>query len=184
MEPRWCRPWNSRMPTPKDNKEVTVVVQPPAATVEVAYELAYVGDTDGKIYEAVELDTPDADASVRELLVLEHGRVVLDVRVYLAVKVAVEPGQTATKTVVSKPEPSVDGTTRPLAPGPGAQRHVWSAEGLEVELLVEAVGELGPEVVEVTRVEPGAWSLTISRSATGTVVAEGRLVLPSNVVKR
>jgi hypothetical protein len=175
--------WNRPMPTPKDHRDVTIVVQPPVTSRRVAYELAYLGETDGKVYEAVHLDTPSADATFRELLVFENGRLVLDVRVYLAVTVDVRAGQAATKTVVSETRPPIDRTNIPLAPRPGAQWHVWSGEDLEVELLIEAVGDLSFPVVEVDAVRAGEWSISIKRSISGPQIAVGHLVVPSDLVK-
>lgn len=170
------------MPTPKDHRETTVVVQTPTTSRQVVYELSFVRNTDGKVFEEVKTDTPDTDETFRELQVFDNGNLVLDVRAHLTTKVHLQPNQTATKTVVSQPEPPLAGTN-PQHPLPTAPRHVWVAAGLEVTLELEATTDLGPAVVEVQWSVAGEWRLVVKRAAAGPEVAHGRLTLPSDVVK-
>jgi hypothetical protein len=171
------------MPTPKDHRDITIVVQPTAVSRQVVYELSYEGDTDGKVRHEVETDTEDTDASYRELMAFENGNLVLEVRAHLAVTVDREPGQIASKTVESQPQPPVDPSAPPQHPQPNAQQHVWAAAKLEVELVIEAATDLGPATVELRGSDAGVWTIAVRRFASGPAVAFGRLVMPTDVVK-
>ena len=174
------------MPTPKDHRDITVVVNPPpTVSTKVAYQLAHSGDTDGKIFEARVVDTNSADATNRELNVLSNGNLVLSVRAYFSVRVTVGPEQSAHKLINcdDQPSPPVAPNT-PERPSARADRHRWADEGLEVELTIEAETDQGPAYVGLYRQASGRWGIVIVRASDNQPVASGFVALPAGAVKR
>ncbi|MEM9455108.1 MAG: hypothetical protein AAGF11_13080 [Myxococcota bacterium] len=174
------------MPTPKDHRDITVVINPPPATsTKVAYHLAYIGNTDGKIFEALAVDTNSTDATYRELNVLSNGNLVLSIRAYFSVRVAVGPGQTAHKLVNrdDKPSPPI-ASQAPGLPPAHADQHRWVGEGHEVELTLDAKTDQGSAYVVLYRQTTEKWGIVIVRASDNMPVASGFVTLPAGAVKR
>lgn len=172
------------MPTPVDHRDVTVVVHPPQpaapTTSVVVYDLAYVGDTDGQLFEEHVVDTNNADATFRQIRVLENGALVADVRAYFKFERFVGNGEVATKALdqLGAPQPPVVPNRLPARPAATAARFRWASAVAEVELQLEASTDKGAATVVVYPKNNNRWGVTVARARDNHTLATGTLVLP------
>jgi hypothetical protein len=175
------------MPTPKDHRDITIVVQPPVSSTSTIFDLSYVASANATLLEQRVIDDANTDVTLRQWLVQDGGVLVLDVRSRLGVESPLQANQTATKLVDGFGQPSpLPGPGVPQAPSPNAASHFWTAAGLEAELTMSASTNLGGATVDVraSAAHGGRWDIVITRNADGKVMATGAIVLPADAIER